>query len=362
MAGAVQESTVKMTMALEIVRRRLMNKLRQRRLTSIAIGACVSRRYLLPMGARTPSKSTESIKPSYRNRRVRRWAGHLWREAILKSWRPIQPAFAKPTPANWSNSQLTASWLGHSTVLINFFGVTILTDPVLFPRIGIRIPFLFTIGPKRLTAPALTIRDLPKIDLILLSHAHFDHFDWRTLSKFGPSIKVVTARNTRDLLNWTRLRDVTELGWNQSHTIQTEAGPVRITAVAVQHWGARMQHDDHRGYNAYLIERNDRRILFGGDTAFTDRFVEVRQHGPVDLAIFSIAAYNPWIRTHADPEQAIRMANDAGARFIMPIHHQTFRLSFEPFREPIERFEAALLDQPQRIALREIGETFVLPE
>jgi len=302
------------------------------------------------------------VKPSYRNPRVRRWASHLWREAILKNWQPIKPAFAKPNPAEWRDTQITAAWLGHATVLINFFGVKILTDPVLFPRIGIRIPFLFTIGPKRLTAPALMVNQLPKIDIILLSHAHFDHIDWRTLRKFGPSTKVITARNTCDLLNWTRLRDITELGWGEDQSFETRVGRISITAVPVRHWGARMQHDDYRGYNAYLIKRNDRRILFGGDTAFTNQFVEVRRHGPVDLAIFSIAAYNPWIRSHADPEQAIRMANDAGARFIMPIHHQTFRLSFEPFREPIERFEAALRDEPHRIALREIGESFVVPE
>ena len=113
---------------------------------------------------------------------------------------------------------------------------------------------------------------------------------------------------------------------------------------------------------AYLIERNGRRILFGGDTAFTETFAELRRFGPIDLAIMSIGCYNPWIRTHCDPEEAVQMANDAGARFIMPMHHQTFRLSFEPFREPIERFEAALRDTPERIALREIGETFELPE
>jgi L-ascorbate metabolism protein UlaG (beta-lactamase superfamily) len=314
------------------------------------------------MGTRAAVESKRaSVKPSYRNPHVRRWASHLWREAILKSWHPIAPAFAKPNPSQWSDRQVTAAWLGHATVLINFSGINILTDPVLFPRIGIRIPFLFTIGPKRLTAPALTVDELPRIDIVLLSHAHFDHLDWRTLSYLDPATKVITAPRTRDLLNWTRLRDITELGWDEGQLIETAAGIIKITAVPVRHWGARMQHDDYRGYNAYLIERNGRRVLFGGDTAFTDQFVEVRQHGPVDLAVFSIAAYNPWIRTHADPEQAIRMANDAGARFIMPIHHQTFRLSFEPFREPIERFKTALRDQPERIALREIGETFVLP-
>ena len=94
---------------------------------------------------------------------------------------------------------MTLAWLGHATVLLNFYGVTILTDPALFPRIGIRLPG-FTIGPKRLTAPALTVHELPKIDIVLLSHAHFDHFDLRTLHRFDNSTMVVTAPRTRDLL------------------------------------------------------------------------------------------------------------------------------------------------------------------
>jgi L-ascorbate metabolism protein UlaG (beta-lactamase superfamily) len=327
----------------------------------------------------------KSVQPSYRNPRVRRWASYLWREAVRESWRPIAPAFAKPNPATWSDARVTAGWLGHATVLINFFGVNVLTDPVLFSRIGIRIPFLFTIGPKRLTAPALTVDELPRIDIVLLTHAHFDHFDLRTLQRFNASTKIITAPRTRDLLRWTRLRNITELRWGERITctlpsdkldrLKRSSSPVAgmnldetgirqvdIAAVRVKHWGARMQHDDYRGYNAYLIERNNHRILFAGDTAFTGDFAKLRTHGPVDLAIMSIGCYNPWIRTHCDPEQAVQMANDAGARFIMPVHHQTFRLSFEPFREPIERFEAALRDQPERVALREIGETFVLPD
>jgi L-ascorbate metabolism protein UlaG (beta-lactamase superfamily) len=303
----------------------------------------------------------KSVKPSYRDPRVRRWASYLWREAILKSARPIAPAFSRPKPNEWSDSRVTAAWIGHSTVLINFFGIWILTDPVLFPRIGIRIPFLFTIGPKRLTAPALTIRELPKVDLILLSHAHFDHLDWRTLSRFGSEVKVITALRTRDLLRWTRLRGIIELGRGDKKTFSDPLGEITITAIPVNHWGARMQYDNFRGYNGYLIERNGRRILFAGDTALTEKFADLRRFGPIDLAIFGIGCYNPWIRSHCSPEQAVQMANDAGARFIMPVHHQTFRLSFELFHEPIERFQAALRDQPERIALREIGEIFVLP-
>jgi L-ascorbate metabolism protein UlaG (beta-lactamase superfamily) len=93
----------------------------------------------------------------------------------------------------------------------------------------------------------------------------------------------------------------------------------------------------------------------------TESFAALRRHGPIDVAIMSISAYNPWIQSHCTPEQAVQMANAAGARFVVPVHHQTFRLSLEPFREPIERFEAALSKTPERIALREIGETFMVP-
>jgi L-ascorbate metabolism protein UlaG (beta-lactamase superfamily) len=300
---------------------------------------------------------------SIRSAPVRRWVAHLWREWTIESWRPIAPAFAKPEPSKWSDARVTAAWIGHATVLINVFGITILTDPVLFPRIGIRLPG-FTIGPKRLTAPALQFHELPRIDLILLSHAHFDHFDLRTLRRFNKNTTVVTAPNTADLLRWTRLRDITELCWGEQKSLNTVAGAVSITAFEVKHWGARTQRDTHRGYNGYLIEsraRGRRRILFGGDTAMTDSFAKLRYDGEIDLAIMSIGAYNPWIQSHCTPEQTVAMATAAGARFIMPVHHQTFRLSFEPMREPIERFQAALSETPERIAVREIGQMFALP-
>src|SRR4029077_5286388 len=269
--------------------------------------------------------------------------------------------FAKPEPLRWNDSEVTAAWIGHATVLINFFGIKVLTDPVLFPRIGIRLPG-FTIGPKRLTVPALKFRELPRIDLIVLSHAHFDHFDLRTIHRFDELTRGITAPNTTDLLRWTRLRDITELRWGETKVLNLASqmkGDIGISAVQVRHWGARKQRDDYRGYNGYVIERNGRRILFGGDTAMTNTFAKLRQ--PIDLAIMSIGWYNPWIQSHCTPQQAVEMATAAGARFIMPVHHQTFPLSFEPFREPIERFQAALTNTPERIALREIGETFVLP-
>jgi L-ascorbate metabolism protein UlaG (beta-lactamase superfamily) len=308
---------------------------------------------------------TNATSSEFKPRRsgVRRWLGHLLGEWTIQSWRPIAPAFAKPEPSKWNDRQVTLAWLGHSTVFINFFGLTILTDPVLFPRIGIRLPG-FTIGPKRLTAPALQFEELPKIDLVLLSHAHFDHLDLRTLHRFHASTRVITARATRNLLKGTCFSEVTELDWGESKILNNSAGEIEVAAFPVKHWGARMQRDTYRGYNGYLIEsrnRESRRIVFAGDTAMTENFAALRRYGAIDVAIMSIGAYNPWIQSHSTPEQAIEMANAAGARFIVPVHHQTFRLSFEPFREPIKRFETALSKTPERIALRQIGETFVLP-
>ncbi len=290
----------------------------------------------------------------------RSWIAHLWREWTVESWRAIAPAAAHPHPAEWPNDRLTAAWLGHSTVLLNFFGITVLTDPALFPRIGIRLPF-FTIGPKRLTSPALGFDELPPIDLVLLSHAHFDHHDTRTLHRFDTRTEVVTAAKTSDLLRHMHFRKVTELAWKKSYEMKTAAGELRVRAIRVNHWGARLRTDDYRGYNGYVLERKGRRVLFSGDTAFSKSFASLRDGRAYDLAIFGIGAYEPWIRSHCTPEQAVTMADAAGARYLMPVHHQTFKLSFEPFREPIERFVAALADEPERIALREIGDTFVLP-
>src|SRR5207253_6464573 len=178
-----------------------------------------------------------SVQPSYRSSRVRRWVAYLRREAIRESWRPVAPAFAKPNLAEWDNARVTAAWLGHATVLINFFGIRILTDPVLFPRIGIRLPFL-TVGPQRLTQPALTFAELPSIDLVLLSHAHFDHIDRRTLKLFPDATRVITAKGTRDLLRRTKFREVIELGWNESVDLTPRGFVIEIRAFQPKHWVA----------------------------------------------------------------------------------------------------------------------------
>ncbi|MBV9658654.1 MAG: MBL fold metallo-hydrolase [Verrucomicrobia bacterium] len=298
------------------------------------------------------------------SRRDLRYLRLLWAEAK----RPIVPAPVRPQPGAWPSKGITACWLGHSTVLLNFDGVTILTDPVLGSRIGIRAGPV-VIGMKRLVAPALKARELPHIDLVLLSHAHMDHFDRGTLAQLGArfarrGVQVVTAHATSDLLRGTRLQRVArELRWGERATLEfsDDRGELEIEAIEVRHWGARLRTDNHRGYCGYLLRRNGRAVLFAGDTAYApEAFARLRRPGGYDLALVPIGTYDPWIANHCTPEQAVRMADLAGARVLLPIHHQTFKLSREPFDEPLRRFEAALAKTPERIALRRIGETFRL--
>ena len=263
---------------------------------------------------------------------------------------PLGPRF-KPDLSGWEDHELAACWIGHATVLLRIHGTTILTDPVMSNRIGVGLG-LMTGGPRRLVAPALTARELPKIDLILISHAHFDHLDRPTLVRLPKRTPVVTAHQTRDLVLDLGFRKVNELHWGEQ--LELPNG-LKLTAREVAHWGARTFYDMHRGFNAYLIESPKRRVLYGGDTAYFDGFRDV---GKVDLAIFGIGAYDPYVAAHATPEQAWDMANHVKAERILPMHHSTFRLSFEPLAEPMERMLTVAGKDADRVCVREVGGTW----
>lgn len=279
------------------------------------------------------------------------------RDIVAEPGRPILKPGFKPSPGFWEPEAITAAWLGHSTVLINFYGLTILTDPVLFKRIGADT-LLGTVGPKRLVAPALQTRELPPIDLVLLSHAHMDHLHPTTLRFLPGNPKVVTAHSTGDLLKGTRLKKPESLKWGDRTRISTPRGEVQVQAFEVKHWGARWRLDTHRGYNGYVVEREGRKILFGGDTALCPSFRSLRSQGPFEMALMPIGAYRPWIDFHCTPEQAVCMANDAGASYVLPIHFKTFHFGREGCVEPLQRLEAAI--EPERIGWREVGQTFQL--
>ena len=266
----------------------------------------------------------------------------------------LKPGYT-PTPSTWNSNAVTASWLGHSTVLLNFYGLNILTDPVLGKRIGADT-FLGNIGPKRLVAPALKVSQLPKIDLVLLSHAHMDHLDPVTLRDLPGKPHIVAAHDTLDLTDEVHASSRTTLRWNERSTITTEKGDVEIKAFEVNHWGARWKVDTHRGYNGYVLNRGGKKLIFGGDTAWTESFRSLKNEGPYELAIMPIGAYQPWINAHCTPEQAVRMSNDAGARHFLPVHFKTFPFGREGTSEPLTRLQAAI--DPQRIGWREVGQTF----
>lgn len=280
------------------------------------------------------------------------------RQAIEETGRSVAPARNKPTPWTWSDREITATWIGHATVLINFYGLTILTDPTFMPRIGANLG-IATVGPKRLVEAPLSLSELPPIDLLLLSHAHMDHFDVPTLRQFSAAPRAITAGATLDLFENMKFRkNVSELRWNESAMVKTANGEVRVEAFEVNHWGARWRHDKQRGFNGYILEREGKKIMFGGDTAITDKFELIHSKGRFDLAIMPIGSYLPFKKCHCTPEESVRMLNDAGAEKILPIHFKTFRLGEEGPTQPLERLEAAIA--PDRIALRDIGETFRL--
>jgi L-ascorbate metabolism protein UlaG (beta-lactamase superfamily) len=295
-------------------------------------------------------------------------------EANASSDIPSIPVFT-PKPAEWRNDALTMAWIGHSTVLINFYGIWVLTDPILFERIGIYL-LGTNFGPTRLSPPALPFDAIPKPDLVLLSHAHMDHCDVLSLkrltAKFPNALPVIVAKHMKDVVADEPWKSVQELDWNQRITLTLPNGSLQVQALEVKHFGWRLPGDpdraagakNGRSFNAYLLERTlpdgtVKRVVFGGDTARTDAFKRVQV--PVDVAIMPIGAYQPWRTVHCNPEEAVEMAEQMNARYFVPIHCNTFPLGREATAEPLQRLQGALQRSSVELALGAIGKTFVLP-
>ncbi len=276
---------------------------------------------------------------------ARRYVRHLLEERRLPG--TLDMPVHRPDPTGWPDDRLTAAWLGHATVLMNFFGTWLVTDPALADRIGVSVGGI-TVGPRRLTRPALRVRELPPLDMVLVSHAHMDHLDLLTLARIPRHTRVITHRRVGDLLR--RFDQVDELEWGD----RLSHDGLVIEGTPARHWGARTLRDRERGYGGFLLEKAGHRVLYAGDTAYTDRFQSYAAAG-LDLAILPIGAYDPWIANHANPEEAWRMGRQMGARFVMPVHHSTFRLSREPMDEPLRRLLVAAGPDAWRVVSREIG-------
>jgi L-ascorbate metabolism protein UlaG (beta-lactamase superfamily) len=260
-------------------------------------------------------------------------------------------------PQRWSDGALTIADLGHSTLLMDWYGVRVLSDPTLFNRVGLSIGSLLTIGPYRHSAPPLAPAELQNLDVILITHAHMDHLDLPSLRVLPKSAVVIACAGCGRLIRPLGFTDVRELRWGE----RTEVKGLSVAAMGANHWGVRWPPMGRAyGFNSYLLERGGTRMLLACDSAVTPLFGTLASNPP-DIAAFSIAAYDPWIHNHANPEQVWAMFQQSGARYLVPIHWGTFRLSKEPMDEPMRRLLAAAGAESNRVAIRQIGVAWSLP-
>jgi len=241
-----------------------------------------------------------------------------------------------------SNGQMGVTFIGHASFFLQIGGENVLVDPN-FAR------WLFVL--KRLRKPGVKMHDLPPIDLVLITHAHFDHLHRPSLRALvqhtkrwrGSAPTIVVPEHVFDLVSDLGFRDVVELNWwtNYRHR------DVTITHVPSRHWGARVLKDAHRGYGGYVLRDGKHSVYHAGDTAYFSGFREIGMRLSPQLALLPIGAYNPpsFRNVHASPEDAMRGFIDLNSKWMIPMHYGTFRLSHEPMDEPLE-----LLDEAAREA------------
>ena len=283
-------------------------------------------------------------------------------DKVLAERAPKFPLY-KPEPENWKDSELNIAWIGHSTMLINLYGTIILTDPVLFDRVGVEFMGL-TYGPIRYTYPALDKNEMPRPDIILISHAHMDHMDYRTLKflteKFKDQIICITAANTKDVINDLRWKNLYELDWNKNLDLYKTS----FTGIEVKHNGWRypfeMDRPDYnngRSYNGYVIEKYGSKIFFAGDTGFTDKFKSLKED-KIDIAIFPIGGYVPKKHYHCNPEEALIIADEyINAKYFIPMHCKTFDTDNE-LERPLIWMNEIKDNYKIKVVLNDIGQSF----
>jgi len=243
-----------------------------------------------------------------------------------------------PVSADTASDNAAVTWLGHSSVLIQHRGVNVLTDPMLTDRAS---PVGFA-GPRRISAPGLSIAQLPRIDVVVISHDHYDHLDLRTLKQFGHNTRYfVPLGLKRPLVKLgVDARQVHEMDWWEAQNLEIGGHPVRITATPSQHFSGRGLFDRDRSlWASWVIEWSDFTAWFGGDTGYNKvQFAEIGQAFPeIDLGIIPIGAYAPnwFMRTvHVNPAEAVLIHQDIGATRSMGVHWGTFVLAAEPVHEP----------------------------
>ena len=235
------------------------------------------------------------------------------------------------------------AWIGHATFLIKLGNTTIITDPVFSKNAG---PLIF--GPKRFTKPALKLNEIPKTDIFLLTHNHYDHQDMTTIRRFPfKNVKVLLPLKLGKYFSRNGYKDVNEMDWYEEIEINKN---LKITFLPAVHWSKRSLTDTNKTlWGNFLIEYNGKKLLFGCDTGIGNIYKDIgNKYGPIDLTFINIGAYNfypimPYKDKsiyHTNPEEALEVAKNLKSKKVIGMHWGTFVLSLEPIMEPPVRFKA----------------------
>jgi L-ascorbate metabolism protein UlaG (beta-lactamase superfamily) len=241
-------------------------------------------------------------------------------------------------------------WLGHAGFMVQLDGVTVLVDP----------NWAMWHGPvKRVRMPSLYAHDLPHVDLVLITHAHFDHLHLPSLRRIAMGQPIILPKGCGDLVSKLHFGQVIELETWQS----IRFNELEITMTPARHWGARMIHDTYRQFGGYLISGTQRTVFHCGDSSMFDGFAEIGRKAKIDIALMPIGAYDaPSGRpVHMNPEEAVDAFCQLGAAHLVPMHYDTFPLGGEPLSEPADRLvrAAELLGIRDRVHVLREGNTLV---
>jgi len=253
-----------------------------------------------------------------------------------------------------STGEIEVIWIGHASFLIRTEFHNILIDPVWAKWVG---PL------KRSSEPGMRIDQLPPIDLILISHAHFDHLCLRSLKKIcsGRETIIVPDKVSRVVRNVPSKQVFEMKDWE---TLDFES--LEITFTPCHHWGARYLHDTHRGFGGFLIKNSGHHLYHAGDSAYFDGFAEIGQKHDIHTALLPIGSYNaPSGReVHMNPEEALAAFQDLGAHTMIPMHFGTFPSGIESVHEPLHRLRQAVNADEKltdKVVTPRVGERVLLP-
>lgn len=259
------------------------------------------------------------------------------------------------------SDELGITFIGHSGFLIQIGGKNVLIDPNFANWIFIL---------KRLRRPGLRLRELPAIDYVLVSHAHFDHLHKPSLRaiarltrrKRGVAPTIVVPKHVGEIVERLGYARVFEMQWWQS--VRDNSG-LDITHTPANHWGARLIHDHHRGFGGFVLRQGEHSVYHSGDTAYFRGFDEIGRRLRPETALLPIGAYEPpsFRNVHTSPEDALQGFLDLGAERMIPMHYGTFRLSHEPMEEPVPRLLAAAeaAGVAERVTVLREGQTLIEP-